>query len=255
MSSDVYGLSHEEIRELLGAYALDAVADDERQAIEDHLSTCPECRAEIEEHRSTAAMLAAAGAPAPAGLWDRIASAIQSSGVVDFHATGEAVREARRPGVVGRWAAVAAAAAAVLAIAGLGLKVVEQDRVLDRLVATSEERGLVQAANAALLDPRASRITLASEDRGVVVEAVLLPNGTGYLVRNNLGPLPAGRTYQLWAVDEGIPISIGVLGRDPGVVAFSVDPRVGGLAITAETSGGVVSTENDPLALGEVRIA
>jgi hypothetical protein len=252
--SDVYGPSHENIRELLGAYALDAVPEDERQAVESHLATCPACRGEVEEHRSTAAMLANTGAPAPGGLWDRIAGTIEPAQGVEPEAAREVrAQRRRRPVGLGQWAAVTAAAAGLLAIAGLGMKVVEQDRVLDRLVASSEERGIVQAANAALLDPRASRITLASEGRGVVVDAVLLPNGTGYLVRNNLRPLPAGRTYQLWALDEGIPISVGVLGRRPGVVAFSVDPGVGGLAITEEGRGGVVSTENDPLVLGEVQ--
>jgi anti-sigma-K factor RskA len=252
--SDVYGPSHGEIRELLGAYALHAVPEDERRAVENHLASCRVCRVEVEEHRSTAAMLAATGAPAPRGLWDRIAGAIEAAPPVDHRAAREAPRHGRRrPGAFARWAAAAAAAVAVLAIVGLGLKVVQQDRVLDRLVATSEERGLVQAANAALLDPGASRITLSSEERGVVVDAVFLPNGTGYLVRNNLRPLPAGRTYQLWALDEGIPISLGVLGRQPGVVAFSVDPRVGGLAITEERSGGVVSTENDPVVMAEVQ--
>lgn len=251
MGSDVSGQAHEEIAELLGAYALDAVPDDERMAVEAHLETCPRCRAEVEEHRATAATLATAAGPAPRELWDRIAGEIEPP--VDLMARRVA---RRRSGPtqrgIGRWAAVAAAAAAVVAVGGLGLKVVEQDRVLDRLVASGEERALVQAANAALLDPRSSRVTLASEDEAVRVDAVLRPNGTGYLIRNNLRPLPAGRTYQLWALDEGIPISVGVLGRDPGVVAFSVDPRLAGLAITEERSGGVVSTRNDPLVVGEV---
>jgi anti-sigma-K factor RskA len=254
MGSDVYGPSHEVVAGLLGAYALDAVPEDERQAVEDHLAGCRACRTEVEEHRATGAMLAAAGAPAPEGLWDRIAGAIESSRPADLEPVRDARRrERRRPGAFARWGTVAAVAAAVLAIVGLGMRVVDQGRVLDRLVATSEDRELVRAANAALLDPRASRVMLGSEDGGVAVDAVLLPDGTGYLVRNNLRPLPPGRTYQLWALDEGIPISVGVLGRHPGVVAFSVAPGVRGLAITEERRGGVVSTENDPLVLGEVQ--
>jgi hypothetical protein len=253
MGSEVYGPSHEQVEGLLGAYALDAVPGDERQLVEGHLEGCRVCRAEVEEHRATAAMLAAPGAPAPEGLWDRIAGAIEPSQPVDLETARKAERPERPgPSAVARWGAVAAAVAAILAIAGLGMKVLEQDRILDRLVATSEEGELVRAAKTALLDPRARSITLASEDRGVVVDAVMLPNGTGYLVRNNLRPLPAGRTYQLWALDEGISISVGVLGRRPGVVAFSADAGAEALAVTEERSGGVVSTENDPLVLGEV---
>src|SRR3954468_13451869 len=63
----------DEFTELLGAYALDAIDDDEREAIEAHLLTCPRCRAEVAEHREVAAFLSK-GAPAPDGVWDRIAA-------------------------------------------------------------------------------------------------------------------------------------------------------------------------------------
>ena len=39
--------THQEIEELLGAYALDAVDDDERDLVEAHLAGCPRCRAEV----------------------------------------------------------------------------------------------------------------------------------------------------------------------------------------------------------------
>src|SRR5262245_64213668 len=69
--------SHAEIEELLGAYALDAVDPDEREAIEAHLSGCPRCRAEVDAGREVAAGLAQTGAPAPEGVWERIAGAIE----------------------------------------------------------------------------------------------------------------------------------------------------------------------------------
>ncbi|MGH9152889.1 MAG: zf-HC2 domain-containing protein, partial [Acidimicrobiales bacterium] len=67
-------LTHHEIEELLGAYALDAVPPEEAEAVGLHLSGCPRCRAEVAEHRETAAVLAYAGSPAPPQLWDRIAA-------------------------------------------------------------------------------------------------------------------------------------------------------------------------------------
>jgi hypothetical protein len=72
------------------------------------------------------------------------------------------------------------------------------------------------------------------------------------VVEDNLGSLPAGRTYQLWALGGAEPISAGVLGPDPQIVAFNVDPGATGLAITEEVAGGVVASENDPVAAGEV---
>src|SRR5688572_29566740 len=69
-------MNHDDITDLLGAYALDAVEPDEASEIELHLRDCPRCRAEVAEHRETAAFLAHAGADAPADLWDRIAGTI-----------------------------------------------------------------------------------------------------------------------------------------------------------------------------------
>ena len=65
-------LTHEEIQELLGAFALDAVDGDEAEAIELHLRECPRCRAEVTEQREVAALLAHTGATAPEGVWVRI---------------------------------------------------------------------------------------------------------------------------------------------------------------------------------------
>src|SRR5687767_619249 len=43
--------SHEWYRELLGAYALDALLPDERAALEAHLAGCAECRVELDALR------------------------------------------------------------------------------------------------------------------------------------------------------------------------------------------------------------
>jgi hypothetical protein len=61
------------------------------------------------------------------------------------------------------------------------------------------------------------------------------------------------QTYQLWALGGEQPISAGVLGADPRIVAFTVDPRATGLAISAERAGGVVRPNLPPVAAGEVR--
>ena len=79
-------LSHDQIEDLLGAYALDAVEAAEQETVTAHLRTCPRCRAEVEAHREVAGMLGNAGAAAPDGLWDRIAASIE----------GEAPRPAHR---------------------------------------------------------------------------------------------------------------------------------------------------------------
>src|SRR4051794_22236213 len=68
-------MSHEEVAEMLGAFALDAVDPDERVLVEDHLADCARCRAEYEGYREVTGLLAAGGA-APEGAWDRIAGSL-----------------------------------------------------------------------------------------------------------------------------------------------------------------------------------
>jgi anti-sigma-K factor RskA len=246
MSTERFGPGHEAVEDLLGAYALDAVPEDERHLVEEHLAVCEACRREVMEHRETVALLSG-GEAAPVGVWNRIAADLEPETPVSL----EAQRDVRAPRRIGRWATGLVAAAAALAIVALGVKVVEQDRRLDRLAGASEDRALALAAEAALRDPAARRVTLSSTDGATSVEAVVLPDGTGYLYRNDLQPLPPGQTYQLWALGKTDPISAGVLGPEPGVVAFSVDPDITGLAITREPAGGVVAPTSDPLVAGE----
>src|ERR1700722_10516822 len=66
-------MTHDEVSELLGAFALDAVEYDEYEEIEAHLSECPRCRAEVDAHREVAAALGNSVEPLPEGLWENIA--------------------------------------------------------------------------------------------------------------------------------------------------------------------------------------
>ncbi len=57
---------------LLGAYALDAVNEDERKLIEAYLLRSPSARAEVQRHHEVAAAISANPGEAPAPLWLRI---------------------------------------------------------------------------------------------------------------------------------------------------------------------------------------
>jgi hypothetical protein len=80
----------------------------------------------------------------------------------------------------------------------------------------------------------------------------VLPDGTGYVVKDNLPALGPARTYQLWAVVGGSKISVGVLGPDPGPSGFKAAGDVSALAITQEPAGGVVASDQSPIALGHL---
>ncbi|HUP68661.1 MAG TPA: anti-sigma factor [Acidimicrobiales bacterium] len=250
-------LTHHELEELLGAYALDAVDPDEANAVEVHLRECPRCHDEVITHREVAASLAHVGSVAPEGVWERIADSLEEV-PPQLDMARVVAMTPRRPAVSPhRWAIAAAsvAAAATSIIGVLGVKLVDQDRRLRTLTAAVDARSLESTAMEALVDSNARRVQLKALDDKLLGEAVMLADGTGYLLKSNLPALPADRTYQLWAVVGDARISLGVLGRRPAVTAFKAVADVRALAITDEPAGGVTSTDKPPVVLGWVPAA
>ena len=47
-------MSHEEVADLLGAFALDAVDGRDKDAVRNHLDECPRCQAELSEYHEVA---------------------------------------------------------------------------------------------------------------------------------------------------------------------------------------------------------
>lgn len=259
-----FSLTHREIEELLGAFALDAVEPDERDVIEAHLIGCPRCRAEVAAHRETAALLAHGGAAAPDRLWARISESLDSPApelalpgsppapAVPLGAAA-VVRRERRSISLRTAATIAAMAAAVTAF--LGLRIGEQDRRLDSFAAVAREDGLRRAALAAMGEPNSEQLWLRTpdgRDRTHAAHVVRLSDGTGFIVADKLAPLPADRTYQLWALRPDAKISVAVLGNHPDVASFQMVGEVIGYAVTDETAGGVVSSDRPPVVLGTI---
>lgn len=272
-------LDHREASELLGAYALDAVDSDERDTLEAHVAGCGWCQAEVMEHREVAALLTSSLAVPPPGLWPRISAAMEEqpppldlAAVValkptdarDLLAPGQARRsrrsrlwagdDGRIAGMPARAVAavVAVAAVAVFGVAGLvGTGVLDGGESTPQAAAPhGEELGRTIAA--AMADPAATRVALRSGDGQVFAEAWMLPDGRGYLVSNNLEPLPPDRTYQLWALEGIDKISVGILGPAPDATAFRATGPVTALAITEEAGGGAPQPTSDPLVVGRL---
>jgi hypothetical protein len=110
--------------------------------------------------------------------------------------------------------------------------------------------GRVAAAAARRTDARL--VSLRSSDGRHTADAVLLPDGAGYLVKTDLPRLTSDRTYQLWAVVGASKISVGVLGPSPGSLAFHAPANLSALAITEEDAGGVVASVQQPAVVGVV---
>ena len=276
-------LTAAELEELLGAYAIDAVDDDERAQIEAWLDRSPNARRDADELRETASLLAQSDDDVPADLWVRIETHLgdpadlsagdqgdASTGrgvpplrlgeVVDLgarrDATPPAARSRRRPWLVG----VAAALALVVAV-GVGVvagsRLDDQDQRIDQLAVGMEKRSMERAALAATMQPGARTAELAASDTDpMMAKVVVTPDGHGYLMSDGLPALASGRTYQLWAVMGDAPgsavVSAGVMGAKPGVMAFTTDAGVTGFVVTEEPSPGVVRSTQPPMLQGRL---
>jgi hypothetical protein len=238
---------HDELRDLVAVYALDAVEPGERAAIEAHLETCPRCRADLRTYQETAAALAYPGGTAPIEIWDRIVASLgevpTAPPPLSIGVSGER-RRARLPLLVG--AALAAAAVAVIAV--LGVVVGHQAKRIDHLDATAASQAMFQAAVVASMQPGSRNLPLVSEHGQNVGEVVVTGSGHGWLIANGLSSLPASRTYQLWAIVAGQARSVGLLGPEPVIAAFTASPVSSALALTDERAGGAAAPTGTPVA-------
>ena len=217
-------MTHDEIEEMLGVYALDALDADERQEVDDHLASCPRCRAELAAHREVAALLGNpigdAPAVAPDEVWDRIAASLQDE--------PPALSSVSRPNFRRRLALIvplgAVAAGLILTVGLLAAKV----------------GNLGQQVNS--LRHQAS------------VTSVLLPNGEGYLINPSMPVLGSSQTFQLWAISRGKVVSLGVLGSHPTGVPIRVEPTMTVLMINAEPLGGTPTPTTPVLVRGSLPV-
>jgi anti-sigma factor RsiW len=72
-------LTHQDIQELLGVYALDAVDAETAAAVDRHLAECVRCSVEVAQHHEVAGLLANSGGESPAELWSGIARQLDGS--------------------------------------------------------------------------------------------------------------------------------------------------------------------------------
>jgi anti-sigma factor RsiW len=244
-----------EIEELIGAYALDAVDPDEREQIEAHLATCPRCRDELAGHLEVAALLGNTGAPAPEGLWDRIASSLEEPPPAlrlavtptagDTAAAADVVElRPRRRWITRAVGAVAVAAAVVIGV--LAVELQNQHRRIDEMQREIAASGMEEQMMEAMAAPSSHTMQLISpSDAAMSATAVMTDGGAGWFMTTSMPALEDDRTYQLWGVmADGQIVSLGVLGNAPHLAAFQASGGLTGLAVTEEVKGGVPSSSN-----------
>lgn len=193
-----------ELHSLTGAYVVNAIDEDERVSFEVHLDACPGCAAEVVSLRDALGELSHSTAvQAPAELRASVLGAISQMPSVPQNITPLRPRSSKS------WVwPVAAAACAVIAIAGISWGFVQQ-------------RGATQNAE------RISAITtvLGGSDT-VTVIGPIGASGTAsivyskaeqklLLIGNDIPAPPDDKTYQLWMInDKGAATSAGVFAPD-----------------------------------------
>jgi len=232
-----------DLRALLGAYALDAVDPDEAAALEQHLLDDQDARAELHALQLGAGWLRRSAQRPSASTWAAIADEMERDLASDGPA---AIPLRRRPSVVTRTLALAAAFVAAIAVAGgIRTALVEPAAVGDA--------ALTSALADARARPGTQAVSLETTDGRGAVEAVVLEDGAGLALPKDLAPLDERRTYQLWAISTDGPVSLGTLGAEPGAHAFRLARGVSALAVTEEPRGGSPQPTGVPVATGDLR--
>lgn len=230
---------NDDIHDLSGAYALDALDDLERARFEQHLARCPTCQRDVAEFRRTTTHLGRYAAEAPpahlrASILGAVTETRQDRPIVDL-----ATARRRAP-----WIAAAAGIAAALVIGVLSLQLLD---TRGRLGDTESLAAVLSAADA---------VTVPLHGEGGSGRMVWSPShGRSVLVLDGMPDMADDRALQLWYVvgDEQIPAGVY---RPEGhrVVAEAGDMPDGieAIGVTEEAASGSTVPTGPMLVVGEV---
>jgi anti-sigma-K factor RskA len=243
--------------DLAELYALDAVNDSERAAIDRYISAASDAERSafferVRQARETLASSFTAEADPPADLFARIVSQLPSlaqlpvdgstvvtpaaetptpgfpaGGIDDLAELRQRREERRRPSAPRRWLA-GAAAAAVIALGGVGLGayIADQNDPLNQVVRADD----TYEANVPVAAGGTATVLVSESKDSLVVKM------------NDVPAPPAGKVYQMWLIpkDGSAPVSQGLMDEE----ALSKPALVKGIAsasalgITVEPTGG-----------------
>ena len=219
--------------DLAAAYAVDAVDEQERAAVEAHLPTCAACRAVVDELTDDAAALSEGlevqpSAELRARVLDQVAAEPPRVG-------RRRTRTARLP--ASRWLAVAAAAA-LIGVGAWGVSRTLEPNPVDQVI--SAEDATEHTGDAEVGEV----VVITSEDTNGAV--LLLPEG--------LAAPDEGSVYQAWFVgDDGSARSAGVLTEN---VLEEGEGRLEGalegaaaVGLSVEPEGGSDQPTTEPIAV------
>lgn len=238
-----------DIHALAGAYALDALPEDEERVFETHLADCEPCQQEVAELRVTAAQLGhVAAEPAPAGLRERLLAEID---VIRQGPPPLASPQSRSERVSARPRGVlVGAAAAVIVIFGLTAVVARLNARIDQLQAETAAAYRVLSAD----DVRSIELAGNGNAQG---RLIVSQDGSGLLVVEGLKPVGREQVYELWFIASSGPQPAGLFrpgdaGRAVHLLTGADLTAIHAVGITLEPRGGSRQPTSNPVLTGEV---
>ncbi|MEV8312407.1 anti-sigma factor [Streptomyces flavidovirens] len=243
-------MSDELVHVLTGAYALNAVPDNERETVERHVRQCTACAQEVQELTATAARLgtAAAAAPPPA-MKRQVITRIQTARQLPPQVTDADV--VRRP-TTGRARhmprlVLAACVAGATAFGGMAAWQSQEAQQAGQLAQQAREETADVARVLAASDARSASGSVKGGARATVI--VSRSQNSAVFLASGLPELPDDKTYQLWFADDGTMRPAGLMRRDGGVVMEGDIGKATGMGVTVEPVGGSSQPTTTPVAL------
>ncbi|WP_093802146.1 anti-sigma factor domain-containing protein [Streptomyces sp. Wb2n-11] len=249
-------MSEEHIHLSTGAYALNAVPDEERKSIERHLRQCSPCDQEIRELTATAARLGTdVTVTALPGMKDQVMARIQAvpqlsqlppqAAAVDAPHQVVSARTART-GNMSRLV-LAACVVAAAAFGGTAAWQYQEARQAEQRAVQASQRSADMARVLAASDARRAAGSIKGGARATVI--VSRSQDSAVFLASGLPDLADGRTYQLWFADNGTMRPAGLLRHDGGLVMEGKVGKATGMGVTVEPAGGSPQPTTTPLAL------
>jgi anti-sigma-K factor RskA len=256
------------IEELLPFYVLDALNEEERELVEAYLARHPEARVQLQELQAGAAAVPYGVSPvAPPrhvkeALMKRVTADVEVRASSDVPAARQPARRAWRFEDLFRLFSLGAAVAAILWAFLLNAQILE----LRNEISTLNERLAAQSASLAQLIeslPERNLVTVSLKGTeaqpGAQGQLIADPNDqSAVLLITGLPPLEPGRTYQVWLIDGGAPVSVGLLTVDEngqGVFVVDSNQTIGSynsLGISIEPEGGSQEPTGEIVVLSDI---
>ncbi len=251
---------------ILEEYALGLASEQERREVECMRKIYPEIDSALKAAESDMETFASAYAvKAPIGLKAKIMAEIEKT---DQDATMKAVRsddksgtdtkvsppsEPSRQSSWGSWAAAAAIIAIAFGVwqytendrkaAELTALRAEQDALTDQLGEMKNQIAELNEGVSELYNPQIKKVVMDAVKEGENTQVAVFwnqNNGQVKLDPSSLPQLPADKQYQLWVLEDGKPIDMGVLPKGTSEILLAQKSSIVGdaFAITIEPLGG-----------------